>query len=251
MIPFIVTISIIFLIFDLNGIYIGYYFSLGTWGSIIQATTPLPVGLLIIFAFCGIGNCLPFPTPFAFVVIPVAAAYWPLWYLIGLVASAGMTISSIGGYLLGRSGREMLKEKNVEQIESMGQLARERPYFIITLLFVLGMTPLNDDLLSVPLGLSGFSMTKTVIPQCLGKLAMMMGLSFITAIGVFIPWGAIPVVGPVLQLLFGLSGSEPGPFAWVQIIFIFIFVSGMIFFMLRMDFKRFLKDKYGIKKMEK
>ncbi|MHA1144637.1 MAG: VTT domain-containing protein [Candidatus Helarchaeota archaeon] len=246
----VLILSIILLVFDLMGINIGHLFSLAFWGTLIQATTPLGMALLIVFIVCVIGNLLPLPTPYSFILIPVAAAFVPFWWLTALVAAAGCVVGEIVGYLVGRGSREALRTKNIEKIEDIKLLAEKRPYLMMFLLYIFGATPLNDDMVTIPLGLAGFSMSKTVISMFLGKLTLMALMACLGAVGVFFPWELIPVIGPILEALFGGGSTEPGPFAWVEMSLIFAITIVIVWAMFKIDYKRFLKEKYGIEEME-
>ncbi|MHA1786204.1 MAG: VTT domain-containing protein [Candidatus Helarchaeota archaeon] len=206
------------------------------WGNFLNLTSWQISGinlggqLLVVFIVCVIGNLLPFPTPYTFIIIPVAITFPSFFFLIGLVASLGALIGEIVGYLIGRGAREALKNKNIEKLKNWELLMNQRPFFVMFLIFLFGLTPLNDDNVMVPIGLTGFDIKKTVISCWLGKLGMML----IFAIG-----GAY----------FGLQ-ELAGTGSWVEGWVVMLVTVIIIWIMLKLDVSRFLKEKYSVEKLD-
>lgn len=221
-----------FLITEFMGIHIGQFISLRFVAELVQTVT-LPTALLIVFIVCIIGNLLPVPTPYSFIVLPVTVAWPYLWWLHALVAALGCLVGEMGGYLVGRGSREALKSRNFEKIEDMKLLAEKRPYLMMFFLYLAGATPLNDDMFTIPLGLAGFSMVKTVSSMFLGKLTMMSVIALLGMIGISIG-----------------GGTESSPLDWILMILIFAITVLIIWIMFKINYKRFLKDKYGIEELE-
>ncbi|MHA1357469.1 MAG: VTT domain-containing protein [Candidatus Helarchaeota archaeon] len=225
-------LTIIFTLFP----HLGTWFDFSTWSineDYIGAT------LLIVFVVCTIGNLLPIPTPYSFILIPAALSFPPFFWLIGLVASFGALIGESVGYIIGRSGNEILKRsnRNIEKIKDWEQLINQRPRFVMFLIFLFGATPLNDDNIMVPIGLAGFDFKRTVFSCFLGKLTLMMLLAVGGAFGV--GW------------IEGLAGgTTPSATAWVEGIVVFAITIVIIWLMFRIDVKRFLKEKVGIETLE-
>ncbi|MHA1301934.1 MAG: VTT domain-containing protein, partial [Candidatus Helarchaeota archaeon] len=147
--------------------------------------------LLIVFIVCLIGNLLPIPTPYTFIIIPATLTFPSYFWLIGLIASFGALLGEIVGFGVGRGTIEILKNReiNIEKIEKWKQLANERPRFVMFLIYLFGLTPLNDDNIMVPLGLAEFDFKKTVFSCFLGKLSMMMLFAAGTVIGMEFVFG--------------------------------------------------------------
>ncbi|MHA1269110.1 MAG: VTT domain-containing protein [Candidatus Helarchaeota archaeon] len=214
----------------------GILFNFSTWTGLMVS---LEGSLWIVFIVCVIGNLLPVPTPYTFIIIPAALAYPIFFWLIGLVASLGALIGEIVGYLIGRGGNEALKrlDKNIEKIEDWKKLINQRPLLVMFLIFLFGLTPLNDDNVMIPIGLAGFSFTKTVISCFLGKLGMMMLFAIGGAFG--ISW------------IEGLAGTaEPGQYSWVEGLIVIAITLLIVWLMFKIDVKRFLKEKYGVEELE-
>jgi membrane protein YqaA with SNARE-associated domain len=216
--------------------HLGTWFDFSTW-SIDE--NYLGATLLIVFTVCTIGNLLPIPTPYSFIIIPAALSFPSFFWLVGLIASFGALIGESVGYLIGRAGHETLKrsDRNIEKIKDWSQLIHQRPRFVMFLIFLFGATPLNDDNIMIPIGLAGFDFKRTVLSCYLGKLALMMLLAVGGAFG--IGW---------IESLAG--GSGPSATAWIEGVIVFAITIVIIWAMFRMDIKRFLKEKVGIEALD-
>ncbi len=133
-------------------------------------------GLTITFMVCLAGNLLPVPTPYSWVVCAgfghlETSIFLPL--LFAFVASIGCLIGEMGGYIVGRGTAELISEERTENLKGYQQYLVNHPKLAPFLIFLFGLTPLNDDLLIVPLGLIKYSAKKTVFFCWLGKLGMM------------------------------------------------------------------------------
>ena len=205
----------------------GTWLDFSTWGI---DETFLGGTLLVVFVVCLIGNLLPFPTPYTFILIPAGFAFPALFWLVALVASFGALIGEIQGYLIGRGSHEILKrrETTIEKVEDWKKLIEQRPKFVMFLIFLFGLTPLNDDNIMVPIGLAGFSFKKTVFSCYLGKLLMMLAVAMGGAFGI--------------AFLETLAGSSGGGANWVEGLIIITITLVVIWLMFKIDVKRFLKE---------
>jgi len=145
----------------------------------------LGTGLLITFWVCLVGNLLPVPTPYTFVVcfssLPFLQMniFAPL--LVGFIASLGCLIGEMGGYLIGRGAAEIISDDRMENLKNYQQYLVNHPKLAPFLIFLFGFTPLNDDMITVPLGMIKYDAKRTILFIWLGKL----GLMFIFAYNVF------------------------------------------------------------------
>ena len=153
-----------------------------------------------------------------------------LFFVIALVASVGSLVGEIVGYYVGRGAREALKSKNIEKLKNWELLVNERPKLVMFLIFLFGLTPLNDDNVMIPIGLTGFDIKKTIFSCWLGKL----GLMLIFAIG-----GAF----------FSLT-LQGGMGSWVEGWIVMLVTILIIWFMLKLDVSRFLKQKYDVEELK-
>ncbi|MFX0087451.1 MAG: VTT domain-containing protein [Candidatus Hodarchaeota archaeon] len=135
-------------------------------------------GLLITFLVCLIGNLLPVPTPYTFVVCISSEPFRQLNIfiplLVGFIASLGCLIGEMGGYLVGRGASEVVSIERTENLKNYQRYLVEHPKIAPLLIFIFGFTPLNDDMITIPLGLIKYDMKKTVFWVWLGKLGLML-----------------------------------------------------------------------------
>ncbi|MFX1599893.1 MAG: VTT domain-containing protein [Promethearchaeota archaeon] len=135
-------------------------------------------GLLITFWVCMIGNLLPIPTPYTFVVCfssqPFRQMNIFVPLLIGFIASLGCLVGEMGGYIIGRGASEVISVDRQENLKRYQQYLLDHPKVAPLLIFIFGLTPLNDDMITVPLGLIKYNVKKTIFWIWLGKLGLML-----------------------------------------------------------------------------
>jgi len=180
--------------------------------------------MAIVFAVCVVGNLLPVPTPYSWAVC-LGAAYVmvnPLLPLLfGFVAASGCLVGEIVGYIVGRGAAEVISDERTQQLDKYQQYLIEHPKLAPFLIFLFGLTPLNDDMLTVPLGLIKYDAKKTIIWIWLGKLCMMMLFAY-----------------NVINICSLIGGEN-----WISsIVFLYVIVL-MIWAMLRVDFSKIFKTK--------
>ncbi len=174
-----------FVVLTLLTIYFAFYPEQAT---IIQvqddpALTELVSALGICFIVCIIGNLLPLPTPYGSIVwfagfnLQTQNFFYPA--LLALVASAGCLIGEIVGYFVGRGVAEVTKGREFQTIQKLQDLLARHPRLAPALIFIFALTPLNDDLLTVPLGFIKYSAKKTIFYCWLGKIGMMGFLAYL------------------------------------------------------------------------
>lgn len=138
----------------------------------------LLIGLLTTFWVCLIGNLLPIPTPYTFVVCFSSQPFLQLNIfiplLIGIVASLGCLVGEMGGYLVGRGAFKIISEERRSNLKRYQQYLIEHPKTAPFLLYLFGLTPLNDDMVTIPLGLIKYNIKKTIFWVWLGKLSLML-----------------------------------------------------------------------------
>lgn len=135
-------------------------------------------GLLITFWVCMIGNLLPVPTPYTFVVCfssqPFLQINGFIPLLVGFIASLGCLVGEMGGYFVGRGASEIISEAHKENLNKYQLYLVDHPKLAPFLIFLFGFTPLNDDMITIPLGLIKYSVKKTIFWVWLGKLGLML-----------------------------------------------------------------------------
>lgn len=142
----------------------------------------LTSGLIITFLVCLIGNLLPIPTPYTFVVcyssLPFLQMNPFIPILVAFIASLGCMIGEIGGYAVGRGASVLISEERSQNLKKYQLFLIEHPKTAPFLIFIFGLTPLNDDFITIPLGIIKYSFLKTVFWCWLGKLGLMLIFSY-------------------------------------------------------------------------
>ncbi len=134
------------------------------------------------FFVCLVGNATVL-VPFPYLSIPFvlggltdsSGAYLFDPYLVGIVGGTGALIGEMTGYLAGYVGGELVEE---DRRSVLREMAEAHPWATPVILWLLAVTPLPDDVLIVPLGVSRYSWWRVVIPQFVGKTM------FITAVAI-------------------------------------------------------------------
>ena len=139
-------------------------------------------GLIITFLVCLIGNVLPIPTPYTFVVCFSSSPFLQMNLFIPLIvafiASLGCMIGEIGGYIVGRGASAFISEEKSRNLKKYQLFLIEHPRTAPILIFIFGLTPLNDDFITIPLGIIKYSFLKTILWCWLGKLGLMLIFSY-------------------------------------------------------------------------
>jgi len=127
----------------------------------------LGTGLLITFWVCLVGNLLPVPTPYIFVVcfssLPFLQMNIFVPLLVGFIASLGCLIGEMGGYLIGRGAAEIISDDRMENLKNYQQYLVNHPKLAPFLIFLFGLTPLNDDMITIPLGIIKYDAKRTIL----------------------------------------------------------------------------------------
>ena len=142
----------------------------------------LATGLLITFWVCLIGNLLPIPTPYTWVVCYSSQPFLTLNplvpLLVGFIASLGCLVGEMGGYAIGRSAAEVINEERRKDLKKMQKILVNHPKITPFLIFLAALTPISDDLIVIPLGMLKYSPKKTILFCWLGKFGMMLVFAY-------------------------------------------------------------------------
>jgi len=171
-------ITIISIDFILNESHRAFIENIGS----IPPFQDLASGLLITFLVCLIGNLLPIPTPYTFVVcfssLPFLQLNLFIPFVVAFIASLGCMIGEIGGYAVGRGASSFISEERSKNLKKYQLFLIEHPRTAPLLIFIFGLTPLNDDFITIPLGIIKYSFLKTIFWVWLGKLGLMLIFSY-------------------------------------------------------------------------
>ena len=187
----------------------------------------LGLGLLITFITCLIGNLIPFPTLYPFVLcyssLPFLSLNFFLPLLVGFIASIGSLIGEMGGYLIGRGISGLITDVKYQNLKKYQQYLIEHPKIAPFLIFIFGLTPLNDDLITVPLGIIRYDFKKTVFWCWLGKLGLMLIFSY-----------------NLMNLCTLLGGDN-----WILSIITLYLVTIFSYVLLKFDIMEYINKKFG------
>ncbi|MFX0006150.1 MAG: VTT domain-containing protein [Promethearchaeota archaeon] len=201
--------------------------------SIYPPFQDLGSGLLITFLVCLIGNLLPVPTPYTFVVCFSAEPFLQIHFLIPLlvafIASLGCLIGEMGGYFVGRGAAEVISVERKANLNKYQQYLIDHPKIAPFLLFLFGVTPLNDDMITIPLGLIKYDVKKTIFWVWLGKLGLMLIFAY-----------------NLLNICIFLGGEN-----WIFSIITLYFVVTTVYIMLKVNFVDLLNKLRKRKEIDK
>ena len=124
-------------------------------------------GYLGLFLINIIGNAtLFFPIPsFAFVF--AAGSVLNPW-LVGIVSGIGAAIGEMVGYVLGRGGNLILKEKNKKWFDKAVKWSKKRGLFPVIILFA--ATPIPYDIIGILAGIIKYDIKKFFLATLIGKI---------------------------------------------------------------------------------
>ncbi len=180
-------------------------------------------GLFITFLVCMIGNLLPVPTPYTFVVCFSAQPFRELNVFIpllgGFIASLGCLVGEMGGYLVGRGASELISAQRSDTLKKYQQFLVDHPKLAPLLIYIFGLTPLNDDMITIPLGLIKYDIKKTIFWIWFGKFGLMLIFAY-----------------NILNICIFLGGEN-----WIFSILTLYFTVITVYLMLRVNFIEIFK----------
>ncbi|MCD6591594.1 MAG: VTT domain-containing protein [Thaumarchaeota archaeon] len=125
-------------------------------------------GYLGAFIISVLGSVIPFlPVPYLIPIVLMARILDP--FILGIVSGAGGALGKITSYLLGRFGRRFLSEERRKKTAILGEAIKR--YGMIAV-FLFALTPLPDDVIYIPVGLTGLSILRFMIANMLGKIVL-------------------------------------------------------------------------------
>jgi membrane protein YqaA with SNARE-associated domain len=188
-------------------------------------------GIIITFFVTLIGNLSPIPTPYTFVIcyssIPFYQSNILVPLLIAFIASLGSLFGELGGYLVGRGSSRLISKENQENLQGLQNFLLNHPKVAPLFIYLFGLTPLNDDLLMVPLGLIKYDFKKTILYCWLGKLSLMIIFAYNTL--------------NICQLLGGESWILTFISLYLMVIFVYLILKVDIILKLRHIFEKLKK----------
>ncbi len=132
-------------------------------------------GYIGVFTLSLVGSIIPFlPLPYLFLVVILSAKLDPL--LLGLLAGLGGSLGKISSYALGRLGYRLLGETRKRKMSALRRLINR--YGAVGI-FVFALTPLPDDVLYIPIGITGYSFKRFIIASMAGKVILAIGVAYL------------------------------------------------------------------------
>lgn len=125
-------------------------------------------GYLGAFMISVLGSLVPFlPVPYLIPIVLMAKILDPL--ILGVAAGVGGALGKITSYLLGRFGRRFLSEERRRRMSILGRAVEK---YGVAAVFLFALTPLPDDVIYIPVGLTGLSAIKFMIANMMGKIIL-------------------------------------------------------------------------------
>lgn len=116
------------------------------------------------------GTSLFFPFPNYLIVLTFGAAGLNPWLLAG-IATAGVIIGESTSYIVGRASNSLLSTRWSERAHRLKKrLTTTKSWRIFILLILIGIVPIPNDYILVPLGLMRYPFWKAIIPLGIGNL---------------------------------------------------------------------------------
>ncbi len=135
------------------------------------------------FIISFLGNAVPYMTvPYLAAIAAYAAAIQSPWERLILVLASGIGagLGKVIVYLIGRGARLLISTERRREMQLAARLMRRSVFLAV---FLFAALPLPDDILYLPLGVMGYSLSLFTIAVVAGKIvitgaAVMLGASF-------------------------------------------------------------------------
>lgn len=109
---------------------------------------------------------IPFPYT---VVIVLIAATGVNPFILGIVSGIGAGLGESSSYFLGYFGQSLTKDIYRKNLVTLRHLIAGKRWYVYLILFLIGATPIPDDIFIIPLGFLRFGFFRMLLPVSLGK----------------------------------------------------------------------------------
>lgn len=110
---------------------------------------------------------IPFPYT---VVIVLIAATGINPFLLGITSGIGAGLGESSSYFLGYFGQSLTKDIYRKNLVTLRRLIARKRWHVYVVLFLIGATPIPDDIFIIPLGFLRFGFLRMLIPVSIGKM---------------------------------------------------------------------------------
>ncbi len=115
-----------------------------------------------------LGSLIPFlPVPYLIPIVIMSRTLNP--FLLGIAAGVGGALGKLTSYFLGRFGRRFLSKEKRRRTATLGKAIEKYGMLAV---FLFALTPLPDDVVYIPVGLTGLNIAKFMIANMLGKIVL-------------------------------------------------------------------------------
>ena len=158
---------IIFLVFFAGAIYVSYSLSRNDVVQELVANLGY-LGALLTGLIAGLNNIAPIPAA-TFTPVFVAAGF-SLPSII-LAFTLGTIMADLVGYFFGHASRELVKNRYPDTFQFFTRLKTEHSKFIVPIVILyVAFVPFPNEVIIIPLALSGVRLSKLLLPLVLGNL---------------------------------------------------------------------------------
>lgn len=134
----------------------------------------------LMFVFAALGGLTTFNTVpyYSLLLLLAAAGLNPL--LLGLASALGVMTGDSFSYLLGRQGSEAVPDAFRAFLERVRIFAKKHPRIFPFACFLYGsISPLSNDLITLPAGMAGIPYLYVMIPLAVGNIVFNVTLSYL------------------------------------------------------------------------
>ncbi len=147
-------------------------------------------GTLGVFVISFLGNAIPYSTIpyFAFIIVYASSLKTLIdQIIVSFAGGLGAALGKVIVYYIGRGVRKALSHETKMKMKVLTDIAGKNIFFAV---FLFAALPLPDDILYVPVGVSGYSIVKFFIALLSGKIIITsMGVFFGSLFGFFMEAG--------------------------------------------------------------
>ena len=181
------------------------------------------LGLAVVSFF---GSLVPFvPIPSFVLLVTMSVGTQFDIHLLAIIAALTATAAKQIIFYISYGGRRIISEKTKKRMRPFQKLVKR---YGGTAAFVAAATPIPDDIVYIPLGLSKYSPKKFFIATLLGKLVLCYTLVLISH------YMGLSILEPVLENI-----DDPAP-VYIGIIIFAAVMTAIVILVLRLDWERIL-----------